>query len=725
MAGTGVGKFSSTASNNTSNLTVNFAENMAPSNVNNAARELMGHMRDMYEQLGDGYFEFGDGDGVYTVTRGDADTITITGTGDTTAVYFAGRKIRITDGGANVVEGTIASSSHSSTTLTVNLTGITLASGTPTKVELGIDTAAFGGKIILDDDGDTFIEAPTDDTIDIHIAGAKDFVFTANTFTAESGSTIAAQALTATSVTVTTAIDINGVADALILDADADTTISAPTDDQIDIEIAGADDFRFIANHFNVLSGSNVTFATDSIAYFGDGNNLQISSDGTNALIKESGGSGNLVLAGQTVRLMNAANNEIMLEATNDAGVDIRHNNVTKLVTTATGIDVTGTVTSDGASLDGAVVINDSSADVNFRVESNGNDNMFNVQGADRVGIAGIADLGIGLHIREADSGASVAGYADALVLEGATDSGMTICSGASNDGSINFADSGATDVGRITYNHNSNHMHFNTNSAERLRISDGGKVGISEASPDVSDGGLCINQNANDGNIISFKSSDIAHGTTGTAETDTFAFFRKHSATEGGISLTALSEAAETIKLNANPTTVLTDQNASTVGTHTIGVSKKNGTGSGSTDATSNLLSIANHTNTRFHFRGDGNFYADAGSNTFDEFEDAHLVRAYDLSHGRGVINSKFDKFVSYNHEKLAELDLVGRESDGTPNHFVSVTGFQRLHNGAIWQQYEKTERLANAMYELAKAAVGEEKANEILEQNEIKLLN
>ena len=78
MAGTGVGKFSSTAGSNTANMTVNFAENMAPSNVNNAARELMGHMRDMYEQLGDGYFEFGDGDGTYTVARGDADTITLT-----------------------------------------------------------------------------------------------------------------------------------------------------------------------------------------------------------------------------------------------------------------------------------------------------------------------------------------------------------------------------------------------------------------------------------------------------------------------------------------------------------------------------------------------------------------------------------------------------------------------------------------------------------------------
>lgn len=36
-------------------------------------------------------------------------------------------------------------------------------------------------------------------------------------------------------------VDLNGVADALVLDADADTTISAPTDDQIDIEIKGVD----------------------------------------------------------------------------------------------------------------------------------------------------------------------------------------------------------------------------------------------------------------------------------------------------------------------------------------------------------------------------------------------------------------------------------------------------------------------------------------------------
>lgn len=64
-------------------------------------------------------------------------------------------------------------------------------------------------------------------------------------------------------ITSTGTLDLNGVADALVIDADADTTISAPTDDQIDIEIAGADDFTFTANTFTALSGSSV--ATDTI----------------------------------------------------------------------------------------------------------------------------------------------------------------------------------------------------------------------------------------------------------------------------------------------------------------------------------------------------------------------------------------------------------------------------------------------------------------------------
>ena len=44
--------------------------------------------------------------------------------------------------------------------------------------------------------------------------------------------------------------DLNG--GKLIIDADADTSITADTDDQIDIEISGADDFHFTANNLKV-----------------------------------------------------------------------------------------------------------------------------------------------------------------------------------------------------------------------------------------------------------------------------------------------------------------------------------------------------------------------------------------------------------------------------------------------------------------------------------------
>ena len=75
----------------------------------------------------------------------------------------------------------------------------------PNMVDTGISSTGAhdldGNEFILDADADTSITADTDDQIDIKIAGADDFQFTANTFTAQGGSTIAAQALTATTIT--------------------------------------------------------------------------------------------------------------------------------------------------------------------------------------------------------------------------------------------------------------------------------------------------------------------------------------------------------------------------------------------------------------------------------------------------------------------------------------------------------------------------------------------
>jgi hypothetical protein len=68
-----------------------------------------------------------------------------------------------------------------------------------------------GTELILDADADTSITADTDDQIDIKIAGADDFQFTANTFTAQSGSTIAAQALTATTISATGDVTVTNI----------------------------------------------------------------------------------------------------------------------------------------------------------------------------------------------------------------------------------------------------------------------------------------------------------------------------------------------------------------------------------------------------------------------------------------------------------------------------------------------------------------------------------
>tara|TARA_R110000765_G_scaffold242569_1_gene345108 strand:+ start:149 stop:1573 length:1425 start_codon:yes stop_codon:yes gene_type:complete len=103
--------------------------------------------------------------------------------------------------------------------------------------------------VLEDADQDTKIqieESADEDIIRFDIAGAEDFIISANKFEVQTGSTI----------------DMNGTE--LILDADADTSITADTDDTIDIRIAGADDFKFTANTFTVATGSVIALPDGS-----------------------------------------------------------------------------------------------------------------------------------------------------------------------------------------------------------------------------------------------------------------------------------------------------------------------------------------------------------------------------------------------------------------------------------------------------------------------------
>ena len=87
------------------------------------------------------------------------------------------------------------------------------------------------------------------------------------------------------------------------------------------------------------------------------------------------------------------------------------------------------------------------------------------------------------MHVKSADSGASVANEADELVVEASGDSGISILSGTGNTGGINFGDSGDNDIGRLVYDQSGNSMRFVINASERMRIISTGNLCFAKSS--------------------------------------------------------------------------------------------------------------------------------------------------------------------------------------------------------------------------------------------------
>ena len=236
----------------------------------------------------------------------------------------------------------------------------------------------------------------------------------------------------------------------------------------------------------------------------------------------------------------------------------------------------------------------------------------------------------------------------------------------------------------------------------------------------------VVIDQGANDGEALSLKSSDVSHPQTNTTEADTYGRMLKASSTGGGLRIDGFNDANNiAVEMVGNAQGDSQGRATDTNGPIVLRGVKTSGNDPGDLPSNSNILVVANRNTVRFIFDTDGDFHADNSSTTFDQYNDSQLVRAFDLSHGRGVIQSKFDDFVNYQHETLASLKLVGREKDGTPNNFVNVTGMQRLHNGAIWQQYTEMEKMKELMYDTMVQLLGKETADKKLEQHDIKLLD
>lgn len=235
--------------------------------------------------------------------------------------------------------------------------------------------------------------------------------------------------------------DLHLDGNSLIFDTDRDTSMTGDSNDQIDIAVAGSDDFQITADTLTVLAGSNEVFQDDSAAQFGTGADSAISYDGTDTFWDlRASGTGDLMLALETAFPSPdpdaahiwrgssgtvTANAQAALILEDDAAIDFQFltpnsstssirfgdedsanqglitydhssdqldfatDNTTRWSITSTGnLEANGgqEISTSSGALDingaGGVTINEDSADADFRVESNNVENMIMINAA-------------------------------------------------------------------------------------------------------------------------------------------------------------------------------------------------------------------------------------------------------------------------------------------------------------------------------------------------------
>jgi len=143
--------------------------------------------------------------------------------------------------------------------------------------------------------------------------------------------------------------------------ADTDSYIYINSGAEVGLTYSGATKLATTSTGISVTG--DATFADNGKAIFGAGSDLQIYHDGSNSYIDEQG-TGNLFIRGTNhVYLQNSAGTKTYFAGNDPSGwVRLYHDNNKKFETTSTGVDISGTLTSDGLTVDGDVELNNTSA---------------------------------------------------------------------------------------------------------------------------------------------------------------------------------------------------------------------------------------------------------------------------------------------------------------------------------------------------------------------------
>ena len=352
---------------------------------------------------------------------------------------------------------------------------------------------------------------------------------------------------------VATSIDINGGT----IDGTAIGASSAST---------GA--FTTLTASGEITANGGIALGDSDKATFGDSDDLQIYHDGSNSYISDQG-TNDLKILATDFQLKNAADNEFMMTAVTDGAVTLYHNSAAKLATTSTGIDVTGTATMDGLTVDGAYtdvkfkttqgrldlwLTDTDTTEGQVRVRGDANNLVFITNTAERARLTSDGDLGIGTTAIMQDFG----GGRTTLALKGAGSTDYSTLQlgnyGTSSNGQIhgliNFYD-GTTSVSRIQSVRASNtsdaHLAFYTAPSsggitERARLTSDGNLLVGKTASGTANTGaelrngssnhaviatstsetpVVVNRKTNDGSLINFLKDGSTVGSIGTVSGD------------------------------------------------------------------------------------------------------------------------------------------------------------------------------------------------------------
>ena len=255
-------------------------------------------------------------------------------------------------------------------------------------------------------------------------------------------------------------------------------------------------------------NGNDINFGDNDKATFGSGD-LEIYHDSLNSYIVDSGTGDLIVQGGNNVFIKDGSGNN-MLRTTDGAQVRLYYGNATRLDTTATGVDVTGTVVADTLSLNSSTdfgigtISSDTNwgmylrsdnvggsdpANADFNFASNANENRLRIGSGGDISFYDSTGVSQGLFWDASTQrlGLGTTTPTHELTVSAANDSGIRI-DAEGNNVALMLTDETTSNGFRLNYNAPSDVLSFDTTNgtgakvSERMRIDSSGNVGIGTA---------------------------------------------------------------------------------------------------------------------------------------------------------------------------------------------------------------------------------------------------